>query len=167
MQCSSLTFLCLRTQWGGESIWALENLSLGLSVPHPPTVHWWAVLIWCLQLDASVSFWGGTGCDREVCVKARATRARPFSLYQAGRWHELQVWVFRSHGSGGTVVASSAVQNAQSQGRWVRDRHGVKKVADSVLPLEILKYQMNLSGANFKYHNTPHCPYPFAPVLQY
>lgn len=65
------------------------------------------------------------------------------------------------------MVASSAVQNAQSQGRWVRDRHGVKKVADSVLPLEILKYQMNLSGANFKYHNTPHCPYPFAPVLQY
>lgn len=41
----------------------------------------------------------------------------------------------------------------------------MKTVADSVLPQEILKHQMDLSGANFKYHSrTSHCPHPFALV---
>lgn len=83
MQCSSLTLFCLRTQWGGESLWALQNLSLGLSVSHPATLMSSAhkgVCSWMLQFP-----FGGTGCDRGVCVKARATRTRPSaSRRQAG-----------------------------------------------------------------------------------
>lgn len=41
----------------------------------------------------------------------------------------------------------------------------MKTAADSVLPQEILKHQMDCSGANFKYHRrTSHFPHPFAPV---
>lgn len=65
-------------------------------------------------------------------------------------------------------MASNAVQNSQSEGRWVQDRHGVKTVADSVFPQEILKHQMDLAGANFKYPSrTSHCPHSFGPSIQY
>lgn len=41
----------------------------------------------------------------------------------------------------------------------------MKTTADSVLLQEILKHQMDLSGANFKYHRrTSHFPRPFALV---
>lgn len=41
----------------------------------------------------------------------------------------------------------------------------MKTAADSVLLQEILKHQMDLSGANFKYHRrTSHFPHPFALV---
>lgn len=63
------------------------------------------------------------------------------------------------------MVASNAVQNSQSEGRWEQDKQGVEIVADSVFPQEILKHQMALAGANFKYHSrTSHCPHPVAPV---
>lgn len=41
----------------------------------------------------------------------------------------------------------------------------MKTVADSLLPQGILKHQMDLSGANFKYYSkTSRSPHPFAPV---
>lgn len=89
MQCSSLTLFCLRTHWGGERIWALENLSSGPSVSHPATVHWGALLIRCLQLDASaVPFWGHWMC-RQVCVRARATGAKPSASVRQARGRSL------------------------------------------------------------------------------
>lgn len=43
------------------------------------------------------------------------------------------------------------------------------KVADSVLPQEILSHQMKTwqELISNNHSRTPHCPYPFAPVSQY
>lgn len=61
------------------------------------------------------------GGGRGVCVRAKAAEAKPSSS-KAGSWQELEDWMLKSQGSGGTLVASTAVQNSQSEGRWVKDR---------------------------------------------